>query len=159
MNLFTRDNTNDGGGWDVRLSHIIPTGQYGYPSLFAHFNDEIVQPLADYGGGSPTGSLYLQEPGFPAGFGDTLYTCEWGRSGVFRHPLDPKGAGFKAQQEPFLDDAPSNRHGRRRSVANLCFELARRRIHVLEAGRRLRDPRHLSGRGTPGLPRPQIRHR
>src|SRR5262249_31666161 len=34
MNLFTRDNTNDGGGWDVRLSQIIPTGQYGYPSLF-----------------------------------------------------------------------------------------------------------------------------
>ncbi len=102
MNLFTRDNTNDGGGWDVRLSHIISTGHYGYPSLFANFSDETVKPLADYGGGSPTGSLYLEEPGFPIGFGDTLYTCEWGRGGVFRHPLDPKGAGFKALQEPFL---------------------------------------------------------
>jgi putative membrane-bound dehydrogenase-like protein len=102
MNLFTRDNTNDGGGWDVRLSHIISTGQYGYPSLFTNFGDEIVEPLADYGGGSPTGSLFLQEPGFPAGFGNTLYTCEWGRGGVFMHPLDPKGAGFKAQQQPFI---------------------------------------------------------
>ncbi|MFO0954584.1 MAG: HEAT repeat domain-containing protein [Isosphaeraceae bacterium] len=102
LNLFTRDNTNDGGGWDVRLSHVIPSGQYGYPSLFTNFGDEIIPPLADYGGGSPCGSLYLQEPGFPEGFGDTLYTCEWGRSGVYRHPLTRSGAGFKAGQELFV---------------------------------------------------------
>ncbi|MHC5544892.1 DUF7133 domain-containing protein, partial [Singulisphaera rosea] len=93
MNIFTRDNTNDGGGWDVRLSQIIPTGQYGYPSLFTRFADETVRPLADYGGGSPTGSLYLQDPAYPKGYDDTLYTCEWGRNAVFRHPLEPKGAG------------------------------------------------------------------
>jgi putative membrane-bound dehydrogenase-like protein len=103
VNVFTRDNTNDGGNWDVRLSHVIPTGQYGYPSRFRNFDDEIVQPLADYGGGSPTGSLYLQEPGFPPGFGDTLYTCDWGRSLVYRHPLEPRGAGFNAKQEPFIE--------------------------------------------------------
>jgi len=103
MNIFTRDNTNDGGGWDVRLSHIIPTGNYGYPTLFTRFADEIVPPLADYGGGSPTGSLYVQEPGLPPGLNDALYTCEWGRNAVFRHPLTPKGAGFEAGQEAFLE--------------------------------------------------------
>ncbi|WP_406697379.1 HEAT repeat domain-containing protein [Singulisphaera sp. Ch08] len=103
MNVFTRDNTNDGGGWDVRLSQVIQTGQYGYPSLFTRFSDEIVPPLADYGGGSPTGSLYVQEPGLPPGFSDTLYTCEWGRSVVERHPLESKGAGFKAGKEPFVE--------------------------------------------------------
>jgi len=102
MNLFTRDNTNDGDGWDVRLSHVVPTGNYGYPSLFKRFGDEILQPLADYGGGSPCGSIFLQEPGFPSGYGDTLYTCEWGRGGVFMHPLQANGAGFKAGQEPFV---------------------------------------------------------
>jgi putative heme-binding domain-containing protein len=102
MNLFTRDNTNDGDGWDVRLSHVVPTAQMGYPSLFKNFADEIVAPLADYGGGSPTGSLHLEEPGIPAPFGGSLYTCEWGREAVFRHPLDPSGAGFKAGQEPFV---------------------------------------------------------
>ncbi len=102
MNLFTRDNTNDGDGWDVRLSHVIPTGHLGYPSLFKNFADEIVQPLADYGGGSPTGALYIHEPGLPEPYGDALYTCEWGREGVFRHPLEPKGAGFTAGQEPFV---------------------------------------------------------
>ena len=102
MNLFTRDNTNDGDGWDVRLSYVVPSGHLGYPSLFKNFADEIVQPLADYGGGSPTGALYLQEPGLPTPYGDALYTCEWGREAVFRHPLTKKGAGFTAGQEPFV---------------------------------------------------------
>ena len=102
MNLFTRDNTNDGDGWDVRLSHVIPTGHYGYPSLFKRFSAEIIPPLADYGGGSPCGSLFLQEPGWPAGFGATLYTCEWGRGAVFTHPLAASGATFQAKQETFV---------------------------------------------------------
>ena len=102
LNLFTRDNTNDGDGWDVRLSHVVPTGHYGYPSLFKRFTAETIPPLADYGGGSPCGSLFLQEPGFPAGYGDTLYTCEWGRGAVFMHPLKSKGATFEAGQETFV---------------------------------------------------------
>lgn len=105
LDLFTRDNTNDGGGWDVRLSHIFSSAHYGYPTLFKNFSNEIVQPLADYGGGSPTGSLFLSEPGFPEGFGDTLYTCDWGRSIVYRHPLSRQGAGFSAQQVPFVEIA------------------------------------------------------
>ena len=102
MNLFTRDNTNDGDGWDVRLTHVVPTGHYGYPSLFKRFTAETLPPLADYGGGSPCGSIFLQEPGFPKGFGDTLYTCEWGRGAVFMHPLEATGATFKAGQETFV---------------------------------------------------------
>src|SRR5262249_51883973 len=98
----TRDNTNDGGGWDVRLSHIVPTGHYGYPTLFQHFGDEIIQPLADYGGGAPCGSLFLDEPGFPREFGSALYTCEWGGGEVYRHPLTPNGASWKAEQQSFL---------------------------------------------------------
>ena len=102
LNLFTRDNTNDGDGWDVRLTHVVPTGHYGYPSLFKRFTAETLPPLADYGGGSPCGSIFLQEPGFPAGFGDTLYTCEWGRGAVFRHPLEATGATFTAGQDTFV---------------------------------------------------------
>jgi putative membrane-bound dehydrogenase-like protein len=103
LNLFTRDNTNDGGGWNVRLSHIIGGGaEYGYPSLFKNFPDEIVQPLADYGGGSPTGILAVDEPGLPPEIGQTLLTCDWGRNIVYRHPLTPKGASFTAEQHEFI---------------------------------------------------------
>ena len=103
LDLFTRDNTNDGGGWDVRLAHVIFGGDYGYPTLFKNFPDEIIQPLADYGGGSPCGALFLHEPGFPKEFGTALYTVEWGRNAIFRHPLTPKGASWKAGQETFID--------------------------------------------------------
>jgi putative heme-binding domain-containing protein len=103
MNVFTRDNTNDGGGWDVRLSHVVPTGNYGYPRLFVRFGDEIVQPLADYGGGSPCGALWVDEPNMP-GIASGLLTVEWGASKVLQHPLKAKGAGYEpgTKQEPFL---------------------------------------------------------
>lgn len=98
---FARDNTNDGGGWDVRLHHFTGLDHHGYPSLYRHFNEEIVQPLADYGGGSGTGALWLDEPGFPKDLTDTLFTVDWGR-GIFRHELEPNGATFKEiQQHPF----------------------------------------------------------
>jgi glucose/arabinose dehydrogenase len=29
LNVFSRENTNDGGGWNVRFAHHIQTGQYG----------------------------------------------------------------------------------------------------------------------------------
>ncbi len=41
-------------------------------------------------------------PALPAPYGHALYTCEWGREAVFRHPLAAQGAGFKAGQEPFV---------------------------------------------------------
>ncbi len=103
LDLFTRDNTNDGDGWDVRLSHVVMGGEYGYPSLFKKFGDEMIQPLADYGGGSPCGALFMDEPGFPEGFGRGLYTVEWGRSAIMHHSLTPNGASFKAGQEKFID--------------------------------------------------------
>lgn len=103
MNAFTRDNTNDGGGWDIRLSQVISSANYGYPSLFKNFNDEIMQPLADYGGGSGTGALYLHEPGFPGKFGSALLTCDWGRNIVYLHPLTARGPSFVAAQETFLE--------------------------------------------------------
>ena len=61
LNLFTRDNTNDGAGWDVRVSHLIQTADYGYSQRFANFPDEIMPPLGAYGQGGGTGSLSLQD--------------------------------------------------------------------------------------------------
>jgi putative heme-binding domain-containing protein len=99
MNVFTRDNTNDGDKWNDRLSYIIPTGYYGYPSRFLHFPGEFVDCLVDYGDGSPCGSLFVDEPGLPGG----LYTVEWGRNQIDHHPLTANGANFKAGFEKFMD--------------------------------------------------------
>lgn len=94
LNVYLCDNTNDGDAWNERLMHVFNTADFGYPSLFSHFPDEIVQPLNDYGGGSPTGILFVDEPGWPAPYGHALYVCEWGRSQLFRHPLTADGASF-----------------------------------------------------------------
>lgn len=102
LNLFTRDNTNDGGGWNVRVSHIIQGANYGYPSLYINFADEIMPPLADYGGGSGCGSMYVYDTRWPKDFGSAAYTCDWGTSQVYIHRLPAVGATFDPHQESFV---------------------------------------------------------
>ena len=94
LNGFLRDNTNDGDGWNSRLTHLVQTGEYGYPSLYKRFSDDLVQPLHDYGGGSAVGSLFVNEPGLPGDDVNALLTCDWGTSRIYRSPLTAKGAGF-----------------------------------------------------------------
>jgi putative membrane-bound dehydrogenase-like protein len=103
LNLFARDNTNDGGGWDTRLEQYFHGVNLGYPRLFKNFTDESFPVLGIYGGGSGVGGVYVQEKGFgwPAGWDDTLYTCDWGRSKVYRHALKDKGVGFETKQDDF----------------------------------------------------------
>jgi putative heme-binding domain-containing protein len=103
MDVFTCDNTNDGDDWNVRLSHMIATAVYGYPTLFRHFSDEMIPTMADYGGGAPTGIIFLDEPGFPNGFGYGLYACQWGWDSVTRHPLQADGATFRTGRSPFVE--------------------------------------------------------
>ena len=117
LNVFTRDNTNDGGGWDIRLSHVMQTANYGYPSQYINFTQEIMPPLADYGGGSGCGALYFQDARWPQSHSDMLLTCDWGRSEVFSHRLPRHGATFDAQQDTFLNiprptDADADASGR-----------------------------------------------
>jgi putative heme-binding domain-containing protein len=102
MNIFTRDNTNDGGGWDIRHSHIHQSGEYGYPSLFLNFTEESLPPLADYGGGSGCGGMFLHDLRWPDPFSNAVYTCDWGTSNVYRHNLPANGATFDAHQEVFI---------------------------------------------------------
>ncbi|RPD39954.1 DUF7133 domain-containing protein [Chitinophaga barathri] len=102
MNVFTRENTNDGGGWNVRFSHHIQTGEYGYPVLFQHFTDEILPALVDVGGGSGTGALYMAEPNWPAKFNNVPMMADWGRSMLYIHRVTPDGPTFTQKEEEFL---------------------------------------------------------
>ena len=102
MNLFTRDNTNDGAGWDVRVSHLIQTADYGYTQRFANFPDEIMPPLGAFGQGGGTGALAMQDERWPEAYRGALLTGDWGRSEVYRHDLKPAGASFRANQDVFL---------------------------------------------------------
>ncbi len=108
LDLFTRDNTNDGGGWNVRLSYVPPGAHMGYPYLFKNFPEDMLEPLADLGGGSPCGALWMDEPGLPKG----LFTVEWGAGGIMYHDdLMPDGAGWKVG-EPAAELDPASTHKR-----------------------------------------------
>lgn len=102
MNIFTRDNTNDGGGWNIRFSHQLQSGEYGYPVLFKHFTEEIIPALVDLGGGSGTGALYLDDPRWPDEYNRTPLMADWGRSYLYLHPVEADQATFTQREERFI---------------------------------------------------------
>ena len=101
LDVFSRDNTNDGKGWNTRLHHFVSLGNHGYPRLYKNFSSEHMPPLADYGGGSGTGGYWLDEPGFPEAFTDALYTCDFTTQQVYVHRLTPHEGTFNVTQDSF----------------------------------------------------------
>src|SRR5262249_5690223 len=103
MNLFTRDNDdNRPGGWDIRVSHLVQSAYYGYSQHYANFPDEIMPPLGQFGGGSGTGTLFLQDERWPEKYRKGLLTGDWGRNEVYRHELRRHGPTFDLSQQVFL---------------------------------------------------------
>lgn len=102
LDLFSRDNTNDGKGWNTRFHHFTALADHGYPRLYQNFADEAVKPLADYGGGSGTGALWLSEPGFPPEFTDALFSTDWTTGTVHHHPWKRAGASYSVEQKEFV---------------------------------------------------------
>ncbi|MGI9241914.1 MAG: DUF7133 domain-containing protein, partial [Verrucomicrobiales bacterium] len=100
LDIFARDNTNDGGGWDVRFHHFTGLEDHGYPRMYKNFASEIIPPLADYGGGSGCGSTYLSEPGFPEEWNHAPLTCDWGSGALWKHTVERKGATFIETRKP-----------------------------------------------------------
>jgi putative heme-binding domain-containing protein len=102
MNVFTRDNTNDGGGWNIRFSNQIQSGEYGYPILFKNFTEEIIPALVDLGGGSGTGSLFMDDSTWPEKYNRVPMMADWGRNQLFIHRVKPDGATFTQTEEEFI---------------------------------------------------------
>lgn len=102
MNVYTRGNTNDGGGWNIRFIHYVQSGEFGYPSLFKNFTDEIIPALADLGGGSGTGSYFMDDSRWPAAFNHVPMMADWGKSQLYIHRVTMDGPGFTQQDENFI---------------------------------------------------------
>ncbi|WBL41607.1 c-type cytochrome [Algoriphagus halophytocola] len=102
MNIYTRGNTNDGGGWNIRFIHYTQSGEYGYPNLFKNFTDEIIPALADLGGGSGTGSYFMDDDRWPAKYNHVPMMADWGRSQLYIHRVSMDGPGFTQADEEFI---------------------------------------------------------
>ena len=100
--VYSRDNTNDGDGWDTRLHYLAPGANMGYPTRYQNFGTEHFPSLHDYGPGSGVGDLWIQDPAWPAGFNNTLYTGDWTIQRIYHHTLAPKGSIFDITQDEFI---------------------------------------------------------
>lgn len=102
MNIYTRGNTNDGGGWNIRFIHYVQSGEFGYPNWFKHFTDEMIPALADLGGGSGTGSYFMDDDRWPAPYNHVPMMADWGRSQLYMHRVAMDGPGFTQKEEEFI---------------------------------------------------------
>ncbi len=106
-NVFTYDNTDDGLGWWTRFTHIVRGGYYGYPWDYHDHRDRMLEPMADYGGGSPVGGLVYRGGAWPFEYDDNILFCEWGKGTVRRFTLRPEGSTFAvASAEDFVKAGP-----------------------------------------------------
>jgi glucose/arabinose dehydrogenase len=111
LNVFVRDNENDGGTYMIRVCHSFMGADHGYPYLYYEHPDEALPPLADLGRGSSAGGVAYLERAFPAPYQGTLFFCEWGRSVVW-YSRERKGAGFAPMKETeFAAGAASDPYG------------------------------------------------
>jgi putative membrane-bound dehydrogenase-like protein len=98
LNVFVRDNENDGGTYMVRVCHSFHGADHGYPYLYEERPEEALPPLADLGLGSSAGGLCYLEQQFPPEYRGNLFFCEWGRS-VVRYPPRRAGSSFAPLRE------------------------------------------------------------
>jgi putative membrane-bound dehydrogenase-like protein len=111
LNVFLRDNENDGGDYLIRVYHSFFGADHGYPYKYAERPEEALAPLGIFGRGSSAGGLCYLETGFPAEYRGNLFFCEWGRS-IVRYRLEPRGSGFApVEQIEFASGGENDPYG------------------------------------------------
>ncbi len=98
LNVFVRDNENDGGDYMIRVCHSFYGADHGYPYLYYERPEEAMPPMADLGRGSSAGGVCYLESAFPAEYRGALLFCEWGRA-VVRYPVSRAAIGFAKTTE------------------------------------------------------------
>jgi putative membrane-bound dehydrogenase-like protein len=111
LNVFVRDNENDGGTYMIRVCHSFFGADHGYPYLYDEWPDEALPPLADLGLGSSAGGVCYLETAFPKEFRGDLFFCEWGRA-LMRYRPERQGSGFAPIKEfEFAAGSPMDPYG------------------------------------------------
>ena len=95
--MFTHDNTDDGGGWWTRVTHMVDGGYYGYPFDFKPQRPYTLWMMTDYGGngGAPTGSLSYNEDALPPEYRGNLFLCDWAGNCVERVTMKRSGSTYE----------------------------------------------------------------
>jgi len=111
LNVFVRDNENDGGDYKIRVCHSFFGADHGYPYLYYERPDEALPPLADLGLGSSAGGLCYLERQFPVEYRGNLFFCEWGRAVVHYRPQRAGGRFAPVEELEFARGAENDPYG------------------------------------------------
>ena len=111
LNVFVRDNENDGGDYKIRVCYSFHGADHGYPYLYYERPDEALPPLADLGLGSSAGGAAYLERQFPAEYHGSLFFCEWGRAVVNYRPQRKESGFAPLTESEFAAGAASDPYG------------------------------------------------
>ncbi len=116
---FTYDADNEydlGMPWyrPTRVLQLLPDADFGYRNASGQipprFSDQAdnAPPLIDIGRGSPTAAIFGSEFRFPHPWNNALFVLDWTYGRVLAIHLAPRGAGYRASAELFLQGKPLN---------------------------------------------------
>ena len=148
LNVFVRDNENDGGDYKIRVCHSFFGADHGYPYLYYERPDEALPPLADLGLGSSAGGVCYLETAVPAGVSRQPVLLRVGQVGG---PLSARAARAAAsRRSKEIEFAAGDAERSLRLQADRRGRAARRHADGLRLGRRpaaqARPRAHLSHR-------------
>ena len=98
----------------TRLLHLVSGADYGWRSVTGQWppydpdRPDNTLPVLDIGKGSPTAVDFGYDSRFPPRYREALYILDWAYGRVLAVHLQPRGAGYVASAETFLQGQPLN---------------------------------------------------
>lgn len=117
--LFTYDADNEydmGTPWyrPTRIVQLVSGADYGYREAGGRWPPEFPDhpdnglPTIDVGRGSPTAVMFGTRLDFPLPYRDAMFALDWAYGRVLAVHLVPRGAGYRASLELFMQGKPLN---------------------------------------------------
>jgi putative heme-binding domain-containing protein len=117
--LFTYDADNEydmGTPWyrPTRIVQLVSGADYGYREAGGRWPPEFPDhpdnglPTIDVGRGSPTAVMFGTNLDFPSPYREALFVLDWAYGRVLAVHLAPRGAGYRASLELFMQGKPLN---------------------------------------------------
>jgi putative heme-binding domain-containing protein len=117
--LFTYDADAEfdmGSPWyrPTRVLQLVTGSDFGWRGVTGvwppYFPDrcDFAPPTLDIGKGSPTAVMFGTATRFPSDYKRALYILDWAYGRIIAVNLAPRGAGYRAQAETFLQGKPLN---------------------------------------------------
>lgn len=117
--VFTYDADNEydmGTPWyrPTRIVQLVSGADYGYREAGGRWPPEFPDhpdnglPTIDVGRGSPTAAMFGTNLDFPLPYREAMFALDWAYGRVLAVHLAPRGAGYRASLELFMQGKPLN---------------------------------------------------